>query len=427
MDRRNIVFSVVQDRSKVQTFTPTLFKMSTQQQQQQQQQTAEKSVQTQDLTGATTLLVTNNPMTHIHTENTAAEVANTLVSMATGRQRTTTVKQLSVISVPTQSTLPILSLADYTTSRGVPTAMALANQAKITPSKPEDMLEGDDDIDDTSMSTDDYNQSHNELKTRTKSTRGRSNKSLKLSKQQQIEAIQYGPIVVKPRKNTAPTLANGRKSKDEPLPPDEDVKRKQRRDRNKQAAAKCRRKRNDLREELEQAEQVLLDEQKNLERAVQTLNDQKNQLEVLLHRHPCTKKIRLPITTANTMNISKNDLKSISTATLLDSNNNNGNNKRVTINFTNAQDLLAVAPLTRITPTITTTDGSSSSSNVPMITIHIIPEVAQALLGSTSVDKAKLAELLQQAALNNSASNTTTTATAISDLATTNTSTNSTS
>jgi hypothetical protein len=35
------------------------------------------------------------------------------------------------------------------------------------------------------------------------------------------------------------------------LPPDEDVKRRQRRDRNKQAAAKCRRKRNDLREELE--------------------------------------------------------------------------------------------------------------------------------------------------------------------------------
>ena len=55
----------------------------------QQQQTAEKSVQTQDLSGSTTVLLTNNP------ENTAAEVANTLVSMATGRQRgTTTVKQL---------------------------------------------------------------------------------------------------------------------------------------------------------------------------------------------------------------------------------------------------------------------------------------------------------------------------------------------
>ncbi len=57
---------------------------------QQQQQTAEKSVQTHDSSGSTTVLYTNNP------ENAATEVANTLVSMATGRQRgtTTTVKQL---------------------------------------------------------------------------------------------------------------------------------------------------------------------------------------------------------------------------------------------------------------------------------------------------------------------------------------------
>jgi hypothetical protein len=100
--------------------------------------------------------------------------------------------------------------------------------------------------------------------------------------------------------------------------------------------------------------------------------------------------------------MSKTDFKSIPTTTLLDS-NNNGNNKRVTINFTNAQDLLAVAPLTRIT----TTAADGSSSTVPMITIHIIPEVAQALLGSTTVDKAKLAELIQQANANNSSTTTT--------------------
>ncbi len=53
------------------------------------QQTAEKSVQTQDSSGSSAVLFTNNP------ENTATEVANTLVSMATGRQRgTTTIKQL---------------------------------------------------------------------------------------------------------------------------------------------------------------------------------------------------------------------------------------------------------------------------------------------------------------------------------------------
>jgi hypothetical protein len=165
---------------------------------------------------------------------------------------------------------------------------------------------------------------------------------------------------------------------------------------------------------------MLVDEQRALEHSVQSLADRKNQLELLLHRHACTKKSRLPITTttANTLNISKNDIKSIPTTTLLDSNNNSGNNKRVTINFTNAQDLLSVAPLTRLT----TTDSSSSSTNVPMITIHIIPEVAQALLGSTSVDRAKLVELLQQANANNSSSTTST-----SDSITTNTSMNSTS
>jgi hypothetical protein len=57
-----------------------------------QQQTAEKSVQTQDSNGS--LLVTNNAVTHFHAENAVAEVANTLVSMATGRQRPPNVKQL---------------------------------------------------------------------------------------------------------------------------------------------------------------------------------------------------------------------------------------------------------------------------------------------------------------------------------------------
>jgi len=77
----------------------------------------------------------------------------------------------------------------------------------------------------------------------------------------------------------------------------------------------------------------------------------------------------------------------------------------VTLNLTNAQNLLAVTPLTRIM----TTDGSTTSpSSTPMITIHITPEVAQALLNSASVDKTKLAELLQQ-------STTTTTAQATTD------------
>ena len=51
----------------------------------QQQETAEKSVQTQDSSGSVTVAVSNNP------ENSATEVANTLVSMATGEQRGTSI------------------------------------------------------------------------------------------------------------------------------------------------------------------------------------------------------------------------------------------------------------------------------------------------------------------------------------------------
>ena len=79
------------------------------------------------------------------------------------------------------------------------------------------MIGGDDD---RSMSTDEYNQTDDDLKTRTKSTRAKSNKSISTSKnekQQTVEPIQYGPIIVKPRRTIAPTLANGRKSKDEPV------------------------------------------------------------------------------------------------------------------------------------------------------------------------------------------------------------------
>lgn len=406
MERRNVVISVVQDRSKLQTFPPTVFKMSTPP---QIQPTAEKSVQTQELNGSTTVLLTNNSLAHFHSENAAAEVANTLVSMATGSQRTNHVKQVNLINVPAATTttattsLPILSLADYTTPRGVPTAMALASQAKLSPVKHEEVIDASDD---NSMSTDDFHSSQNEsnssAKSRTKSTRKKlMDKAAKAAAA--AEAIQYGPIVVKPRKTTAPTLANGRKSKDEPLPPDENLKRQQRRDRNRQAAAKCRRRRNELREVLEEDEKKLVEEQKLLERNVQTLTEQRNQLEVLLQRHLCLKKTRssLPTsTTASSLNVSRTDLKSIPATSLLDPNNNNnhGNSKPVIINIANAQELFAVGSFARAN----LTNGvlsTSSSAGVPIITLHLGPELAQALFGSSSVDKTKLAELLQQPAV----------------------------
>ena len=102
--------------------------------------------------------------------------------------------------------------------------MALANQAKISPVKHEEIIDAVDD--DNSMSTDEYNPTRTELnastKTRTKSTRtksGKSNSSSTKSSRQQAaaDAIQYGPLLVKPRKSIAPTLANGRRSKDEPV------------------------------------------------------------------------------------------------------------------------------------------------------------------------------------------------------------------
>lgn len=413
MDRRNVVFSLVQDRSKIQTFTPTIFKMSAQQQQlQQQQPTAEKSVQTQDMSNTTTVMLTNNSLAHMNSENTATEVAKTLVSLASGQQPLiNTNKAPTIVNVPKPNSLPILSLADYTTHRGVPTATALATQAKISPVKHEKMItgvNGDDDDDDQSMSTDEYESTRTDpsslSQTSNKSSRhkiARNNSTSKFNKSTVNEIIQYGPIAVKPRKGSAPTLASGRKSKDEPLPPDEDLKRMQRRDRNKQAAAKCRRKRNELREELEKRETLLTEEQKNLERAVQILTQKKAELQSLIERQAIAKKLRLPVG-SNNVNLlaqTKNDVKQNPNHLLLDA---HGNPKRVMINIANPQDLFNSQPMSRVTsfltnPTTTNDNSSTSSSTtVPMITIHIIPEMSQALLGTMTVDKTKLAEILQQ-------------------------------
>jgi hypothetical protein len=85
--------------------------------------------------------------------------------------------------------------------------------------------------------------------------------------------VKYGPILVRPRAKAAPTLATGRRSKDEKvsasrpnlsshvfaksaalvlqLPADEEQKRQERRNRNKEAAAKCRRKREEVADTLQ--------------------------------------------------------------------------------------------------------------------------------------------------------------------------------
>ncbi|CAF4730036.1 unnamed protein product [Rotaria sp. Silwood1] len=123
------------------------------------------------------------------------------------------------------------------------------------------------------------------------------------------------------------------RNKQKKLPLEEDLKCKQRSDRNKQAAAKYRRKQNDLREELEKSCFCFI---------IYHLFSIYSFLLNMLTKY---------------------------------SNNNNDNNKCVIINFISTQDLLVVAPLTRKT----TSDASSSSSSVTMIRIHIIPEVAQGI------------------------------------------------
>ena len=126
-----------------------------------------------------------------------------------------------MISVPNPSTsLPVLSLADYTTARGVPTAISLANQANLTIRKADETSVQTMDENDmsSSMSTDEYTEIANQSSNSSinKSRRNKSEKSSSKSpKQTTVEPIQYGPIVVKPRKHIAPTLANGRRSKDE--------------------------------------------------------------------------------------------------------------------------------------------------------------------------------------------------------------------
>jgi hypothetical protein len=70
------------------------------------------------------------------------------------------------------------------------------------------------------MSTDEYNPTRNDSNSTIKSRRGKKPKSISTSKNknsQTVEPIQYGPILVKPRKRVAPTLSSGRKSKDEPV------------------------------------------------------------------------------------------------------------------------------------------------------------------------------------------------------------------
>jgi hypothetical protein len=101
------------------------------------------------------------------------------------------------------------------------------------------------------------------------------------------------------------------------LPPDEARKRQDRRERNKEAAARCRRKREDLTISLTRKTEELSREADHLKRKYQELSHEKMRLENLLltHEKACVKSSNLNITS---------NLLANNNAT--NSNNNNNNN-----------------------------------------------------------------------------------------------------
>lgn len=99
--------------------------------------------------------------------------------------------------------------------------------------------------------------------------------------------LRYGPLVVRPRKNPAPTLSSGRKSKYIELTPEEESKRHVRRQRNRVAAEKCKLKRLQIEENLENTVRKLEDDSSNLLKNLNNLKNQKLMLEKLLNEHCC--------------------------------------------------------------------------------------------------------------------------------------------
>ena len=98
----------------------------------------------------------------------------------------------------------------------------------------------------------------------------------------------YGPIVVRPRKNPAPTLASGRKSKYAQLTTDEEYRREIRRRRNRLAAEKCKLKRNEIEEKLEMDLVNLNNEYHAINRENEVLLAKKMRLEKILNEHTQT-------------------------------------------------------------------------------------------------------------------------------------------
>ncbi|CAF4441384.1 unnamed protein product, partial [Adineta steineri] len=95
----------------------------------------------------------------------------------------------------------------------------------------------------------------------------------------------YGPVTVNPRKLPSKTLYTGRRSKYEVLSTDEEEKRRDRRERNRVAATKCREKRENVLSYLEIEYNKELKNHENLLKMVDALGQQKQHLESVVTNH----------------------------------------------------------------------------------------------------------------------------------------------
>jgi hypothetical protein len=95
----------------------------------------------------------------------------------------------------------------------------------------------------------------------------------------------YGPITVNPRKEPSKTLFTGRRSKYEVLSADEDEKRRDRRERNKVAATKCREKRETVLSHLDNQLNGEMNNHKQLLKLIDNLIQQKNYLDSVIENH----------------------------------------------------------------------------------------------------------------------------------------------
>ncbi|CAF1327524.1 unnamed protein product [Adineta steineri] len=97
--------------------------------------------------------------------------------------------------------------------------------------------------------------------------------------------VRYGPVTVNPRKLPSKTLYTGRRSKYEVLSTDEEEKRRDRRERNRVAATKCREKRENVLSHLEIEYNKELKYHENLLKMVDALGQQKQHLESVVTNH----------------------------------------------------------------------------------------------------------------------------------------------